>query len=112
MTAAGSRMVHRCQLQRDANAGIADSPNFQNLGAAVPCYLWTSAGREAESTGQVTVVEDLRALIPLGTDITVTDRIATVVDRLGQTVDAGPLTVEAVLRRNDHLELVLQGVSH
>jgi hypothetical protein len=106
-----SQMVHRCQLERDTMAGHSDTTNFMALGTPLPCYLWANAGREAVTGEKVTVVEDLRAVVDLGTDVGVLDRIHGVTDRAGTVVDPRLLEVQSVLTHRDHMELILQVVS-
>lgn len=109
MTAAGARMTMRCAIQRDSTAGYTNEPTWGSSGF-VQCFVWASAGREAVSGERTAVVEDLRALVPLGSDIKVADRISGVTDRLGATIEARPLGIETILKRADHLELILQVV--
>jgi head-tail adaptor len=111
----GSRVGLRylCAIARDANAGASDAwggsptPNWQPL-ATVPCNAWTGGGRELVEADRTAVVEDRRVSVPLGTDVTEADRVASVTARFGgAVVFEGPMNVEAVLRYDDHLELVL-----
>lgn len=109
MSGAPSQMTQRCSFERDSTAGRSDTKNFvASPAGTVACRLWASAGKEAVGAEKVTVVEDLRAIVPLGTDVTVLDQIHGVVDRLGAVIDARPLEVQTVLARRDHLELVLE----
>jgi hypothetical protein len=106
-------MVHRCDFSRDITAGTNDSRTFRPNAAAqaVMCRLWAEAGREAAGPERVAVVEDLRAIVPLGTDVNERDVITQVRDRRGRAVDPRQLEILTVLARRDHLELVLQAIS-
>lgn len=106
-------LTHAASVERDGNAGQTDSdgyplsPDWQTHLAAQPCRLWATAGREVVAdTTTVVVVEDLRLIVTVETDIDETDRIASVSYR-GDTILAGPVSIRAVLRHQDHLELVL-----
>lgn len=78
--------------------------------AALPCWLYSRTEREV--TGEKSaVIEDLRLMVPKGTDVTEKDRISAVVDRRGQAIRPGVLVIEAVVRRRDHLELDVRGIA-
>lgn len=110
-------LTHTCTIERNGNAAVPDSwgqpgaPGWETHLADQPCFAWARAGRErvADST-TVAAIEDLRLLLPFGTDVTEQDRIVSVEDR-GATLHAGPLQIRAVLAHEDHLELVLTKVS-
>jgi hypothetical protein len=115
MSLVGSRvaLTQRCTIDRDANAattgawGTPSSPDWQPHLTDVPCRAWASSGRENVADGTtVTPVEDARVIVPLGTDVTDADRIASVTFR-GGTAQDGPLGIRAVLARSSYLELVL-----
>lgn len=80
------------------------------LAAGVPVWSWSTLEREVLGE-KAAVVEDLRAIVPRGTDVTERDRLNGITDRRGNVVRPGPLMIEAVVNRRDHLELVLRGVS-
>ncbi len=115
LTSSGLTMTHRCTIERRA-AGAADAwgqvpSEWETHLTNVRCRTWADAGREiVEGTTTVTVVEDVRVIVPLGTDVTEADRIASITYR-GGTAQAGPLGIRAVLARPDHLELVLVRVA-
>jgi hypothetical protein len=108
MTMAGAMMTMRCQLERDSLAGHSDEKRFTALGSAVACRLWSIAGREAVGEDKTTVVEDLRAIVPLGTDVTVLDQIHGITDRAGNSIDSRVLEVQSLLSKKDHIELILE----
>ena len=113
---ARTQMIHRCTLERDAAHGTPDGyglpsePDWQPLLASVPCRLWSTAERELIDGKKSTVIEDLRLLVPMATDVTERDRVNGVTDRLGNPVRQGAMGITAVLGKHDHLELVLTGV--
>lgn len=118
LTSTRLSLTHLCTVERDANAGGTDdgwgnpqAPDWQSHLADLPCRLWATHGREQVADGTtITPVADLRLIVPLGTDVTDGDRVAAVTSR-GDTVQAGPLGVRALLPRRDHLELLLTKVS-
>lgn len=119
MSLVGSRLslIHRCTIERAANAASLDSwntpdpPDWQPHLEGVPCRSWVTAGREiVTDKSTLTVVEDARLIVSLGTDVTEGDRIASVTYR-GGTIQDGPLGIRAVLAHRDHIELVLAKVS-
>ena len=57
------------------------------------------------------VIEDLRALVPISTDLTESDRVARIEDRLERILFAGPLRIEAVRRMPRHQELMLEKIT-
>jgi hypothetical protein len=106
-------LTQRCTIERDANAatagawGTPSAPDWQSHITDVPCRVWATTGSETVANGTtVTPVEDVRVIVPLGTDVTDADRIASVTYR-GGTAQDGPLGIRAMLARRDHLELVL-----
>lgn len=113
---ARASMIHRCTLERDAAHGTPDgyglpsAADWRLLLAEVPCFLWSTAERELISSSKSEVIEDLRLLMPLATDVTERDRINGVKNRLGGWIRRGTLGITAVMSKHDHLELVLTGV--
>lgn len=108
---------HLATVERDANAGTLNavgaqaSPDWQPHLTNLLCHAWTNAGREQLDATTSVVVEDMRAIVELGTDITEQDRLNGVTDAEGNTVISGPVGIRAVIARSDHLELILVKVS-
>jgi hypothetical protein len=97
-------------LERDANADTDDGsgnplpPDWQPHLTQV-CRFWANAAREAvDDSSTVVVVEDVRVIVPTGTDVTEDDRIAQIANRGGTVLD-GPLGIRGILQRRDFLEL-------
>lgn len=112
---ARSQMKQRADLERAA-AGNADAwghapvPAWEALAADKPCLAWSTAKREVVGTGtnaKTAVVEDIRLMVPLGTDVTEKDRVRKVKDRAGTTILDGPFGIASVQVRRTHLELAL-----
>lgn len=107
-------MRHRADVQRDAAAGADDwnnapAPNWQAHLSGVRCFVWSRTRRERVDDEKTAVIEDLRCMMPIGTDVTERDRIAVVKDRAGAQL-YGLMTIEGVQRHGTHLELALEAV--
>ena len=108
-------LTHRCTIERQQAAaagrwGQTPPPSvapWEDHLVDVPCRASATTGKEYASDG-VTLVDivSVRLLLPLGTDVTTEDRIASVTDRGGNSQE-GPLGVRAILSHRDHLELIL-----
>lgn len=115
MTVAVGRMTYRAAIERDSASGTDKfkqkvAPIFAPL-ATVQCWAWSTTRREQIGTEKNAVLEDLRMIVPLNTDITENDRIASIKDRRDRVKFGGPLRIEAVVRRVTHLEVVLDKVN-
>lgn len=114
LVSTGLALTHRTTIERDGSAGTddwgtPDVPDWQPHQTDLPCRLWAVTGRE-DVDGGVHTVESLRMIVPLGTDVTVRDRIGDVTSR-GVIVANGPLSIRAILPRKDHLDLVLARIA-
>lgn len=111
------RMTMRAEVERNTAAGTDAhghpvAPVFASTGAPLPCFVWSTASRQAVGAGKVALVEDLRVMFPLGADLRAGDEIARVTDRLGRTLVAGRLRVEGEpQRKHRHIEAALERVS-
>lgn len=113
--AAVSQMRHRAVIERDAGGADTDwntapAPSWATL-ATVKCFVWSKTRRERVDDEKTAVIEDLRCIVPLSTDVTERDRLASVTDRQGVTILSGPLRIEGVQRVHTHLELTLERVN-
>ncbi|MDA2936832.1 hypothetical protein MYX75_01030 [Acidobacteria bacterium AH-259-A15] len=107
-------MTHRADLERDTASGAdawgnAPIPTFTAL-ATVKCFTWSRTRRERIDEDKTVVIEDMRTIMPLGTDVTEKDRIASIKDRAGTTIFSGPLGIAAVQKHRTHLELTLDRI--
>jgi hypothetical protein len=109
-------MIHRCTIERNTVASLVDDyknpvpPQFEALYTDVPCRGWLYIGRTADD-GKTVVVEDRRILVPLGTDVTERDHISSITDRLGAELFTGPMRIDHVGVRKDHLVLSVTEVA-
>ena len=110
-----SRMTMRAAIERNTESGTdADNnplpPVFAAV-ATVPCFVWSRSRREVEDGTKTAIVEDLRAIFPLASNVAERDEIASVTDRRGAVLLAGRFRVEALQRKHRHLEAMLLQVS-
>lgn len=117
-----ARMTHRAMIQRDMalpeNGGTVDALNQAGLPDwstvisedGVPCWLRTESGSVAVSASEFVTVERLEILLPLSAAVRKEDRVATVRDRQGTTILAGPMRIVAVLPHHTHQEAQLERV--
>ena len=107
-----SKMVHRAVIQRDGSSGVSawNTPPAPTWKAhlTVKCFAWSKTGREMIDEDKTVVIEDIRAIMPLGTDVTEKDRILSITDRQSSAIFGGPLGIDAVQRHGSHLEVTLQ----
>lgn len=108
-------MDQRVTIERDMVAiqddwGQPGESNWRTHLMDLPCRLWYSAGREVIDGTKTAAIEDRRVIVPKETDVNVSDRIAKVTDRQGTLIYGGPMRIESVGRRQDHLELMLEAV--
>lgn len=108
--------THICTVERDANLETSDAwggqktPEWKNHLTELPCRAWTNAAREPVDEEKTATYEDRRLSVELETDVTEADRIASVTDKNGNTVFAGPMNIEGVLNYPDHMELILEHI--
>lgn len=110
-------MTMRAAIERDTAAGadahgLPLAPVFASTGDPVPCFVWSTASRQAVGSGRIALIEDLRAMFPLAADVRAGDEIAEVTDRQGAVLIAGRLRIDGEpQRKHRHLEAALERVS-
>jgi len=113
MTLASSRvsLIHRCSILRNeghANSWGALTASWADHLTDVPCRIWQTAGTMVVAqTVEILSVEDIRIVLPLGTDIVESDFIGDVTYR-GETIFDGPMEIQAIVRYPDRLEIPLK----
>jgi len=112
-------MTMRATVSRDPTAGTSDWGGPEKAvfvevgGGLVPCRAWSKAKRIIDDSGKSGVLEDLRAIVPVGADIEEQDRLV-IRDRLGEMQFDGPVLVETKVpkgssgSRASHFELMLR----
>jgi hypothetical protein len=115
---ARSKMKMRCAIER--NFSVTDAAedkdgfgqklqDWRELHPSLPCHCWAGAsgGKHTGAAEFRTVTTDMPGMIiPLGTDVRATDRVAWVKDRLGNDLFPA-MRIDAVMPRITHLELRL-----
>lgn len=114
MTARG-KMTMRGTLQRDEQAdtdgyGLPDAPDWSE-GTEVSCWLYSKRSRMFIDGNKTVTVEQLRMMVPNGTDVEVGDRFSEVLDQQGEIYHSTPLLVETIQRYHGHIELGLKDTS-
>lgn len=112
---ARQHMTMRALIERGTTVtdeyGNPGAPTWASHIASLACWLYSRVEREVMDTRKTAVVEDLRMLIPRGSDVRESDRINGVTDRRGSIIHAGVLLIESVVRRVDHLELAVRKIA-
>lgn len=114
MTVASGRMTHRATVENKTSSGTDalghNVPETYGSPDVVSCFAWSTARKEHIGADKIGTLEDIRMIVPIGTAIVESDRVTQILDRRGRTVYGGPLRVEAVIRRQTHVEVVLDKV--
>lgn len=108
---ARSQMWMRCSLERNvetSDGGGGTTQSWVSSYTDLACVWWAEAGDERVIGGQVVRRNMDRLLVPLNTGVTARDRVSGVRDRLGNRIADGPMVIDSVNRRRDHLELRLE----
>lgn len=114
-----SRMTHRTTIEFSSHDdtdryAIPDVVPVEQDGEPVqyPCWLYTSKdGREPVRPEGTVVVDTLKMLMPLTTDVRSIYRLGTVTDRRGTPIMTGPFDIESVTPHHTHFELSLRRVT-
>ncbi|MEL6485643.1 MAG: hypothetical protein AAFQ13_00670 [Pseudomonadota bacterium] len=110
------RLTMRAAVERDTATGTDAwggpvAPSFTALHDALPCFVWSRSSREMIDGQKTAMIEDLRIMVALGTDLAEGDEITAVSDATGTVIIPGRLKVEgAVQFKHNHLEAALQRI--
>lgn len=112
MSGARASMTHRCLIERDASRLTSADPYGQPEAARweghltnLPCRWWYEGSKTVVGDGTQKEVSTRKLIVPLGTDVTADDRIAWVHDQRGRTVADGPMRIDEIGNRADHVVL-------
>jgi len=99
-------MTYRTSVERvtrtsDGGGGFTDTWNV--VVSNLPCYAWYVAGVEIAAAYGIEVIDTRVVLVPLATDVHAGDRFSSVNDRKGTVLFGGPLMVDNVGERIDHM---------
>ena len=111
-------MTHRCRIDRDASLAAAPDPYgapglpvwAQHL-TDIPCRWWYEGTRTVLDGGSQKEISRRKLICPLGTDVTEDDRIAWVHDQRGRELAEGPMRIDSVGLRADHMVLTMVEVT-
>lgn len=105
------RMTMRAAVERNGASatdayGHPVAPVFA-AHATLACFVWSKQRREIVDGTKTAMVEDLRAVFPLGADLQEADEIASVTDRRGTELMAGRFRIDGLQRKHRHIEAAL-----
>lgn len=110
------RLIHRADVERNVATGEdgwggAPAPDFQPLHSGLACFAWSKQSRELVDGNKTAMIEDLRLMVALGTDLKEGDEITAISDRAGNVVIDGRLKIEGPVQfKHNHLEAALQRI--
>lgn len=113
---ARQRMTHRVIVERNGNLapdayGQSDAPTWYPHLTGQAGYFWEPSSQRGEQIAARNAdIYSHRLLLPLGVDVTEEDRINGVTDRRGETISNGTFDIKQIVRKPDHLLLVLEVV--
>lgn len=85
---------------------------FEEIGV-IACQAWSTMRRGKDDAGKDAVIEDMRALVPVDSDVKNGDQLV-ISDRVNEVQFSGPVFVDAAQRigghgsRPSHIELMLR----
>lgn len=111
---ARSTMTMRAYVERNATSatdayGHPGVPVFESL-STTPCRVWSKDRKETNDENKFALIEDIRCAMPIGTDVTELDQIASIRDRLDAIIWAGPLRIDTIQHKHTHIEMKLKRV--
>ena len=114
------RFTHTCTVERDGGTAQSASgepqESWSDVGSAVAGRFVEKRERIASPTGGFVMLKAHHWLCDLDENVAVDDRIKTIKDPDGNSIDAGPFTIEEILNRRDikgdahHLSVKLERV--
>jgi hypothetical protein len=108
------QMVHRALVERatyTTDAYGQPVPTWATQVASQACYFWEPSAQRGEQMGERNAdIYSHRLVVPQGTDITEEDRVNGVTDRKGTVITEALFDIKQIVRKPDHLLLVLETV--
>jgi len=112
-----NKLIHQAVVQRTTQSQATDGELIDSWASAgtIDVRFVHKSDRIADEGQGFPMVEDHMALCNAGEDVTEKDRLASITLKAdGSSVDAGPFTIESLLRRNTrsahHISLKLERV--
>lgn len=110
---ARSVMTQRAQIQDNRTTnddhGHPGPPIWVTRAEEMPCRIFNTGDRINYGTGIYTT-NTLTMLVPLASEITIDNRVLSVIDRRGEELH-GKMTIESIVRREDHLAVRLKKIA-
>lgn len=110
------RLTMAARIERNTASGTdawgnPAAPVFTVLHNALPCFVWSKTSRDLIDGTKTAMIEDLRAMFPLGADLAEGDEIAEVTLRDGTIIIVGRLKIEGPVQfKHNHIEAALQRI--
>jgi hypothetical protein len=109
-----SIMKHRTVIERvirSSDTGGGFNKLWSSIATDIRCFAWYVSGVMVSTSTGTKVVDTRMVMVPLATDIHEGDRLKSVTSKNGQVLFDGPLMVDAVGERPDHLLLTTRKVA-
>jgi len=98
-------MTMRAQIQRNQSTkdeyGHIGPPVWVTVADELPCYVWEAGNRIDYGTGVVEIGTPMM-LVPLDTELTIDDRILSVIDRRGNELFGMMIIDSSPVRKKTH----------
>jgi len=110
------RLTMRARVERPVSPGADDwggpnAPVMLLVDEAMACFVWSRMSREVIDGSKTALIEDLRIMVALESDLAEGDELVEVTDRAGAVLIPGRLRVEGpVQHKHSHREAALRRI--
>ena len=110
------RLIHRAVLERNTATGTdawggPAAAVFTEIDGELPCFVYSSSSRELVDGVKTAMIEDLRVMVGLASDLQAGDELSSITDRAGNVIVPGRLKVEGPVQfKHNHREAALQRI--
>lgn len=110
------RLTMRAAIERNVSTGTDAwnqpvAPDYQPH-AVLPCFAYAKSASDVVDGKKNAIVQDIRIMFALGSDVLATDRVAQITDRKDVVLFAGPFRIEGEIEyRHNHREAALVRVA-
>lgn len=104
-------MLHRATIERatsTSDTGGGYTKAWSTVETDVPCRAWSVSATEVVASGRPESINTRLVIVPRNTDVKVGDRLGSITDRQNRLLFTGPLMVDAINEKPDHLQLTSQ----
>lgn len=98
-------VVERSSSTSDTGGGFTKEWTTVNT---IRCRVWSVSAIEIIASGRPESINTRIVLTPRNADVKVGDRLVSITDRKGTVLFSGPLMVNAINEKPDHLQLTTQ----